>query len=87
MVIDSELHPVDPVIESPTQLEVLVEDHSGYLETDNFISINALADETRDINNTHCLTLVQLLYAKVSRRDDNARYFSRGKEVKSSFDK
>ncbi len=78
-----------PTFNCPTQLRVLKSGHTGYLATDKIVNISELSDDNIDLDTTESLLVLMPLYCKRNmKKDDHGyKFYNRGKEVRSSFDR
>ena len=83
-----QLRPVLPFLSSPKELHILISDHGGYDGVGTLVSISDLVEQDETFNNTDSLLLVQPLYCKVAKVDNQTKVFYRGAGLnKSSYDK
>ena len=76
------------VLSRPTKLRVLISGHRGYDGVGTFVSISDIVEQDESFNNTDSLLLVQPLYCKIAKVDDQTKVFYRGVgSSKSSYDK
>ena len=73
-------------ITSPSQLTVLSSNHDGYTASDYFVSIDELAEQY-SMDTTRAILLLIPLYAKLSQKSDDTKYFNKNGKSVANFEK
>lgn len=78
-----------PYFNCATQLKMLKAGRSPFPSSAKIVNINELSDEYDDLDTSDSLLVLMPLYCKRNlKKDDHGyRFYNRGKEVRSSFDR
>ena len=78
--------PLLETLSTPSDLNVVLRGHGGYIAGDQFISIDQLCNDNIDVDTSQSMILVQPLYIKLRKKED-AKVFYRGQMKTHTYDK